>query len=361
LDKVQHGLRPAKAVTRVVGLHFALVVTAMAARPSGVAAQAIDPALVASRREAIRDALAASDAGDHVRSLDLALRAERIAASPSLRAIIAREAEYLGSWVLALGEASQCEAEAVRNVAIPDREHVIEECRRLIARAEREVGQLRLRLPMPRPDGLHVSIGGAVIPPVAWGLPYVVIPGAIAVEVSADGYETYRSSIEVAAGQTVERRAELAPAATASIATPVIPVIPVIPVTPVTPVMRVSPVTPHPVAPPPTAGIGPWIVGGAGLASLGIAGLFYGLSRAAYPSCADSALGCPGSQEESYDSYARYSVSAQITLGTGAAALATAVVWWAVGRRGRPASAPHAMLQMTPTSDGASLGVAGLF
>jgi hypothetical protein len=310
---------------------------------------------VASRREAIRDALAASDAGDHVRSLDLALRAERIAASPSLRAIIAREAEYLGSWVLALGEASQCEAEAVRNVAIPDREHVIEECRRLIARAEREVGHLQLHLPMPRPDGLHASIGGAVIPPVAWGLPYVVIPGSIAVEVSADGYETYRSNIEVGAGQTVERRAELAPVATARIAPPVIPVIPVIPVTPV------MSLTPHPVAPPPTAGIGPWIVGGAGLASLGIAGLFYGLSRAAYPSCADSAQGCPGSQEESYDNYARYSVSAQITLGTGAAALATAVVWWAVGRRGRPASAPHAMLQMTPTSGGASLGVAGLF
>ena len=345
-------------MTRVVGLQFALVVTAMVAWPAGVAAQAIDPALVASRREAIRDALAASDAGDHVRSLDLAQRAERIAASPSLRAIIAREAEYLGSWVLALGEASQCEAEAVRNVAIPDREHVIEECRRLIARAEREVGQLRLRLPMPRPDGLHVSIGGAVLPPVAWGLPYVVIPGSIAVEVSADGYETYRSNIDVGAGQTVERRAELAPVATARIAPPVTPVIPV---APVIPVMRVSPVTPHPVAPPPTAGIGPWIVGGAGLASLGIAGLFYGLSRAAYPSCADSALGCPGSQEESYDSYARYSVSAQITLGTGAAALATAVVWWAVGRRARPASAPHAMLQVTPTSRGASLGVAGLF
>ncbi len=339
LDTVKHGLRPAGSVSRVVRLHVALVVATMAAWPAAAVAQAIDPALVASRRDAIRDALAASDAGDHARSLDLAMRAERIAASPSLRAIIAREAEYLGNWVLALGEASQCEAEALRDFTIPDRDSVLQECRSLSVRAERQVGHLRLRLPMPRPDGLHASIGGAVIPPVAWGLPYVVIPGTIAVEVGANGYETYRSNIEVSAGQAVERHVVLAPLAIARTA---------------------APATPHPVAPRPSAGGGPWIVGGAGLASLGIAGIFYGLSQAAYPSCADSSRGCPDSEEASYDRYARYSVYAQIALGTGAAALATAAVWWAVGRRARPASAPRAMLQVTPTSGGASLGIAGL-
>ena len=326
--------------------HFATVAGCLASVAGSALAQQVDPALMATRRDTIQQAIAAAEGGDHVRALDLAQRAGEIAMSPSLRGVIAHEAAALGRWSLALGQGQSCVAEAERDLSVPDRALVLESCRSTVEQAAPRVGRVIVALPPRRPDGARVRVDGNELPPAVWGLPYVVTAGSIAVEVTAPGYAPTLTRVDVAEGTHVEVPVTWT-------ATPAPPPV-------AAPVAAPVRSTPRTTAPPPSGpGAAPWIVVGGGAVGLGLAGLFLALGDRAYPACNDTAAGCPDSAEADHQRYATLHTAAGVSAWVGGAAVAGGLTWWLLARsRGGAATTA---IGVVPTPGGLAVGYGRAF
>jgi hypothetical protein len=159
--------------------------------------------LVAARRGLLADAQAASTNGDHARALDFAQRAGSIEMTPSLRLFIANEHLSLGHVVEALGAADDCVREAGGAVSLNNREAILGECRQLVTELSTQVGRVVVRVPSSDFAHLSVTVGSTTLPPVFFGAPYVVAPGALHVSATADGWRPFTTEVHVAAGTTV--------------------------------------------------------------------------------------------------------------------------------------------------------------
>lgn len=323
---------------------FATALACIAAAGSALAQQ-VDPALMATRRDTIQQALAAAEGGDHARALDLAQRAGEIAMSPSLRGVIAHEAAALGRWSLALGQGQSCVAEAERDPSVPDRALLLESCRRIVTEAGPRVGRVVVALPPQGPDGARVRVDGNDLPPAAWGLPYVVTAGSIAVEVTAPGYAPTVTRVEVAEGARVE-----VPVTWTAIPAPS----PVVPAP--APLVRAPTPRPRPAGP----GVAPWVVVGVGAVGLGLAGLFFALGDAAYPACNDTAAGCPDSAEADHGRYAALHTAAGVSAWVGGAAVAGGITWWLIARA-RGGATTSAAVGVVPMRGGLAVGFGRAF
>lgn len=290
-----------------------------------------------ARRELIAQADEAARVGDHTRAVALARRAAGLRATPSLMAFLAREHRTLDQRVEALDQARACLRAAEADASLRNRATILRVCEAVRAEVEPRVGRLEVRVLGDAPAGLVVRLGERALVPALFGVPMPVMPGAARVVAEAPGYVRFEREVAVAEGSLVPVEVSLTPEAPA--APPVAPAVPVVVAAPVAPVV-VPVLAPPPRAVQPSMGPGPWIVGGAAVASFALAGVFFGLSLDAQ---ADRDAACPdpqrcptdalGTVADGFDDrYAQWRTGAQVALGVGAAALTGAVIWYAVSR-----------------------------
>jgi len=298
------------------------VFVAVALAPVAVFAQ--EAPEESARRELIAQADAAAESGDHARAVELARRASALRASPSLTAFLAREHQRLDQRVEALDLARSCLRDVALDAALRNRETIAQVCEGVRAAVEPRVGRVELRVPADAPAGLTVRVGGRAVVAALFGVPVPVMPGAVRVEAEAAGFVRFEREMTVAEG---------AVGAVDVVLTPVPP-----PAPPPPPPPPLPPPPPPPL--PSSPGVGPWIVGGAGVASLALAGVFYGLASSARTDrdaacpvperCPSAAAGLAGDARD--DDYASWLTATNVAIGVGAAAVAGAAVWYVVAR-----------------------------
>lgn len=253
-------------------------------------------------REQFGQALALQTAGDWAGALNLLKEVAAVKSTPQVRFNMALCEERLGKLVAALGDYELAAADARAEKA----DQVAEE-------VERRLEALRQRIPkitVNRGSGAEaaiialdgVSLGDQVI-----GTPMPTDPGPHTVEARSPGFKPFRQSLRLAEQQSESLEIVLEP----------------------------EPVPPPDARPLPATkarGRSPiygYVVGGVGIASLGTAGLFWGL-RADKINQLEKA--CPGrqcpstAQQSDIDAGRLYTTIANVTVAIGAAALATGVV-----------------------------------
>ncbi len=226
-----------------------------------------------------------------------------------------------------------------------------------LARSEAEaLGSILIRLvievsPEARKiEGLQVLRDGELLRDTMWGIGLPVDPGEVTVEASAPGYHARRATVQaVGEGKTIKfivpmlTREDVAGAAAAP-----------------------PPVQNEPsqsdqdkVAPPAkdskssSRSVGPWVLGGVGLAAVAAGGVFGLLTKGAISRaddvCPDQGQGqapsgaCSFDDISDYDKYVQqaetYRTVSYVTLGVGSAAVLGAVAWALLGGSGRGDSA----------------------
>lgn len=327
------------------------------------------------RRELIAQAERARVAGDHATAAERARRAVQIRATPSAQYFLAREYEALGQIVETIAQAGACARGAEADATLRNREVLVRACRAIVARNERRVGRITIRVEGdPPPQGVTVRVGGNALPAAAWGFPWPVTPGVVHLEAEAPAHDPWRRDVTVSEGESMEVPIALTatPAQTTLAAPPATP-----------PSSTTSPPSTPPASPPPRAAVvstshdatlvtppdappsaGPLALGGGGAASLFAAGALYAVAASARDDrdtlCPDGACDDPSARSAAATLDGRYRatlISADVALGVGLAAVAGASLWWLLPRVTR-AARPAVRAAVTP--EGASGGRAAI-
>jgi len=323
---------------------------AVAAATPAASAQSADEAL---RRDLVAQAESAREAGDHARALDLATRAAQLRTTPSLGLMIAQEHEQLGHIADALDHARRCASDASRDGSLRNRPRITRNCRELAVALATQVARVTVRVPTAD-DGASVRIGTQSIPPAGWGVPIPVDPGEVTVRASHSDGRTFEQTIRVASGGSVTIDVALAMRAPTTVD-----------VAPTTTTDAPSPVpSTHIEAPRVTTtvsgpGAGPWVVVGAGAASLIVAGVLWSMrgSAIADRDAACDARGCDPSSIDSNETARSLTLGTNLAMGLGAAAIAGGLTWFFVARSGRgEARALRPSAWVHPGGAGLSLG-----
>jgi hypothetical protein len=296
-------------------------------------ASAQDDPAQSARRELVAQADAASQAGDHVRALELARRAATLRVTPSLTAFLAREHQHLDQRVEALDQARACLREVALDATLRNRETIVQVCETVRAEVEPRVGRLELRVAANAPAGLVVQVGGRAVLPALFGVATPVMPGAMRVVAEAPGHVRFEREVTATEGALTVVDVALSPEAPP-------PPPPPPPPAPVVVPPRVIPPVAAPQPTPSSPGVGPWVLGGAGVAGLALAGVFFGLAGSAQAErdaacpvperCPNAAAGAVADARD--DDYATRLTATNVALAVGAAALTGAVVWYVVAR-----------------------------
>jgi hypothetical protein len=159
---------------------------------------------LATRQEFIVQAGVLSQQGKHAEALELAKRAAAIKMTPSLRMFLAQEQLAIGLLADSYGNGRQCAAEAKADAGLHERQRILAACEELEASLASRVGRITIKVPTPLPPRLHVLLSGEELSAALLDAPYVVTPGKLTVEATADGYLPYKSEIEVAEGASPE-------------------------------------------------------------------------------------------------------------------------------------------------------------
>jgi hypothetical protein len=349
-------LRHSASRRRAALRHLPALVLAVAAYPA--AARAQDAAALASRRELIAQAQQARVSGNHQQALELAERASRIQMSPSLRLFVAQELNSLGRLAEAYGTADLCMREAESDTTMRNREQVASTCRALAADLRGRIARVVVQVPSPAPAGLQVRVAGSAVSDSLWGVPYVVTPGAVAIDASANGYRTFHTEVTVAAGATSDVRIALEPAPDggAQVSTQG--------------TSNAAPVTTTPATSGTPVPIAPLVVAGVGVVGLVLAPVFFFALR--NPAVASAQTICPNftcpdaaaqvSAQPYMDSAATWNTLTWVAGGVGIAALAGGLAWFFVARShgSHPAQPAHAF-HVAPVQGGVMLGLEGRF
>ena len=325
-----------------------------------------------ARTQLIRDAERARAEGNHPRALDLVLRAGAIEMTPSLQLFIATEHNALGHTLDAFSFASQCQRSAQANASLSNRQQILAACDALVESLRSRVGSVTVHTPEPAPAGFQVRVQGGSLTSALWGVPYPVLPGTIVVEALAADGATFRTEVVVHGGANREVTVALTRAAPppAPVVTPATASVAPAPAAATT-VAAVTPATPRPSAPAPVtrptpargAGAGPWVLVGAGVASLGAAaGVYLGLRQSALDEVASQCgtAVCAPTALAPLDRARAYTVVAEVALGVGVAAVAGGVVWYLLARpHGESGSARVARWGVAPTVGGMLVSLQG--
>ncbi|MFO0649913.1 MAG: hypothetical protein U0326_27080 [Polyangiales bacterium] len=308
-----------------------------------------------TRRALIDQATQARDRGELDRALQLARQAEGLRASPSLSLAIAEIEQSMQRPLAALQDARACVRALEADTAARDRARALAVCSTLVSTIEARVGRVTFSV-AGAPSNLELRLDGRSVPRESWEGGVEVLAGSVVIDASAPGR------------RPLHREVTVAPRATERVTVALDAETSVTPVTPVTPV-TVTPVTVTPVVGPPTTpasqgpGVGPWIVMGAGVASLALSGVFFGLREGALSDrdarCTGAALrgdDCvvPAAQvqdaQSAQDAAVGFTTAAYVTLGVGAAALAGGVLWRVLGGR----RTENVTVSASPTATGAA-------
>jgi hypothetical protein len=346
-----HRSAPARRCRAIAAALGALVL------PRAVAAQTQTE--LATRRLLIEQATAERTAGHRAQALALAQRAGAVRMTPSVRLFIAQEMDATGDPAGALAMAGECVREVERDRAVPHREALLRTCRELESSTPSRVGYLVVRPPAPAPEGLRVTIRGAVLNPALLGVPHVVSPGALAIEASAPGRVAFSSRIAVDVGTTVTVELDLPaePVAPPAIVPPPVTILP--------PVVASTP-------PPPLvltwaarspSRLAPALLLGSGAAALVGAVVLFVVRSGALDGCTvtgGAAVCDTAPQLEAARSANGLAAGGGVLLGLGAAALATGVGWLLLDRGATARRAPGTV-GVGPTAGGLTVGLTGRF
>ncbi len=155
-----------------------------------------------ARRQIVEQAIAARDAGNHARALDLFLQAGRIQMRPGLRLSIAQEQQAMGRVVEACEAATQCLAEAQADVNGAGSAAALQGCATLVPATCGALGHVRLRW-MATP-GLQLRVQGREVAATGDGAVVAVVPGAVDVQARAAQGSAFDTQVVVPRGETRE-------------------------------------------------------------------------------------------------------------------------------------------------------------
>ncbi len=304
-------------------------------------ARAQDQAAVSKARQQFQQAISAQAAGNWAGALSLLREVAAIKMTPQVRYNIALCEENLGQLVAALGnyELAASDAKAA-NAA--DVERVV------AARLE----PLRPRIPkviVERTDSSRlatISIDGVQLGGTMVGKPLPVDPGAHEIEAKARGHEPFRETFEIAEKEQKTVQIVLVPVATASEAAG----------TADAPVARQTfdaGIT------KPSPSMLPYVVGGAGVASLAASGIFYMLRGGTMDDldavCGANRDDCPADSEGTFDKGKTYTTLANVTLGLGVVGVGAGVVLYLTDA-GSGQEASRTAVGVSPSGPNASVG-----
>lgn len=252
-----------------------------------------------SARERFLRGQVAYDQGDYEVALTEWQAAYELDAQPLIQFNIAQAAERLGRLVEAAAA-----LDLYLSSALPTDPNQANARARRSALRER-LAQTGVRL-TGGPSRASIAIDGT-----DWGLTprpdaIALEPGSHQIVVSADGYENFRSTVVVPAGQTVEVGIEMA-ARESDVAPP-------------------EPIQVPPSEEPTGPGAAPWIVAGAGVVLVATAGVLGGIALG-------KANDAPGSEGDEADSARTLGLTADILGITGAVAISAGLIWYFVGRK----------------------------
>jgi hypothetical protein len=312
------------------------------------AASAQETPVEIARRELITQAESASDTGDHARALDLATRAAQIRVTTSLRLMLAQEHRSLGHTLAALDAAGRCASEARGDLSLRNRERILAACESLATSLRAEVARVSVRVEGAT-DATRVTANGAEIPRALWETPWTVLPGHAVFEASGDGHETARVEIDARAGGEDTVTLTLRPAPTGSPAA-------------TRPNLTVAPGAATSAAPPRRAQpVAPWVLVGAGVASVG-AGVAFVLLQNDALTARDAACASYGCRASAWDDNRRaeaWNVAANAAFIAGGAMIGGGVLWYLLARP--RAEHPRTALNVgvAPWAGGAALWLGG--
>ena len=294
---------------------------------------------MAARGDLLRQAQAASTAGDHARALDLGQRAAEIQWTPSVRLFVAQEQRQVGQLAAGLGNAELCEREANDDTQLANREIIHQTCRDLAAAIRPTVGHVVVHVPEPTPAGLEVHVGATVLNSAFYGQGYVVDPGSVHIAASVAGSAPFNTDVTVAAGQTQDVTVAFAassvpPAATSgSLAG------------------TASPTT--------GPGIAPFIVAGAGVLVFASSGIYYALQQQALSHCTAAGPGAVTCSSRDASDAQTWNLLTNGAFVAGGVIVLAGVAWYAIAKLTSRHSDVHASL--VPIQNGGFLNVGGSF
>ena len=314
-------------------------VVACAAVDAPAPAMAQPKAELARAREQFRQGLALEAAGNWTRALEVFKGVAEIKSTAQVRYHIALCEEKTGDWVQAIGSYRMALLEA-EQAKVKD---VIESARHGLETLQPKIPKLTVT----RGDGAAVAeikLDGKPLGATLIGTAMQLNPGPHVVEATSPDRKPFR--VELDLGEGAAQSVEVVLGASAA------PEVSDTPATPSTPAAAdedgVSPLLP--------AGI---VVGVLGLASLGVAGAFYGL-RAGNISdledqCGPEGKSCPPSARDVVDEGERNSTIATATFFGGLGAVVLGVVLVIAAPKGD--AEPAAALRVVPTGGPRAAGV----
>jgi hypothetical protein len=334
------GMRFRRANPRLRSSAFGL--TALLALESIALPAAGDPAARARAQVLVREAKALETAGNCSQALVKLAEARSLAATVEVHLGLARCKENLGRLVEALDDVRFAEQAAPAGDAKQ-------------AAQIRELREwLEARVPVliitrgAGSEGSQVMLDGVKIGEEKFGTPLPVDPGDHVLRVILPDAPAFEKNIHLESGESAE--IELVPPASASEEPPAVP-----------------PPTAEPVREAaPESSLAPWIVGGAGIASLAASGVFFALRGAAVSDleaeCVEGT--CPESLRGRADEAKTYATLAGVTLGVGLAAVGVAGIWLYTEKRDATAEArrvPRVGVGLSGDATRAGLTVIGRF
>ncbi len=321
-----------RGILAIVLLGLSTVLTGSAAEAAPTRAQ------LAEAREAYREGIALEMAGDWGKALAKFRQVAEINSAPQVRFHIGRCQEKLGRWTEALGAYRLALAQARESNA----KDVIKEAEAALSALEKEIPRVRFVL-APGSETSSIQLDGVELGAAALAETIVVDPGSHRLEASLPGHQPQVVTFEVAARDE---------------STVTVPAF--VPI-------KVSAPEPPPTKPTPEpvrddsatrSNVVPWIITGAGAASLTASGVFYGLRANAISTLEDRCgkeLHCTEADRSTYDKGKTYTTVANITLGAGIVGVGLGLTWLLSSGTSSEASSTKSSPHVIVHGKGASL------
>ncbi len=267
-------------------------------------------------RAQFRQGLALETAGDWAGALSLFQQVASVKLTPQVRFHIGLCEEHLGRLAAALGDYEIAAHEA-------DEAKVAEVSAQVAARRD----DLQARIPkltIVRGSGAEyatLSLDGVSLGSSSIGIKLPLDPGPHTVEARAAGFKPFSVSFEVAEKEAKQVEVKLER----------------LPVAPAPPEDRTAPRTfgtAEPAKPAAsTSNVLPYVVGGAGVASLGASAIFFVLRQNAIHTLDSQCVlppgnSCPPEAEATYERGKTYNLLADVTLGVGIIGVGVGTVLW---------------------------------
>ena len=275
-------------------------------------------------------------AGNYTTALEQFRDVGQVRMTPQVRFHIATCEEKLGRLVTALGGYQLAFADADKVGA--DFKTEVEAA---VTRLEASIPKLLIERGVGA-EAAEIQLDGVALGATSIGVPVPLDPGPHSVSAKAPGYLPFSQTVSIGQNEAKTVNISLSPE----------------------PVEVLPPRGPSSAGSveKPNAKLIPYVVGGAGLASLIGSGVFFGLRQSAISDlesqCGPSRAACPSSAASEYSNLKVYNVAAQVTLGAGVLGVGAGVTLWLLQKRPTAAKA-HGLLVL-PSAPSSVAGVSCL-